>query len=273
MNRRSPAKPIEPNSEKLVAIAPFLRFCPQVMTLGVKASMGDYTPAERRLLLSAGRILFPTPRFAGILEAAGKETFPSDFTYTVQKSRLIQETLFQFLNCPHPYTRIYYGHQKRSIPESFSFPFRAMGPKLRDSVLTVSNMSDLRIVSEIYNPLLVQEILNYQELFRLVFIGYQCVGIIKRGSRETIGRAGRPMAAGSGRDIGVSPECFSREIVSRLEKLLEAARINMIAAEVGLISGDWRLIELNRPPVFWPTLEGEVFKSGVIARMIESKRF
>ena len=97
--------------EKLVAIAPFLRSCPHLITLGVRASMGEYTPCQRRMLLSASQILFPTPRFVGILQAAGKKTFPSALAYSVRKSRLIQEVLFQFLKCPHPLTASNYSFQ------------------------------------------------------------------------------------------------------------------------------------------------------------------
>ena len=113
--------------EKLVAIAPFLRSCPQLVTLGVRPSMGDYTPWQRGMLLSASQIFFPTPRFVRVLQAAGKKTFPSAFAYSVQKSRLTQEVLFQFLKCPHPFTRIYYGGQKSSILRRFFFSVSSNG--------------------------------------------------------------------------------------------------------------------------------------------------
>ncbi len=94
--------------ENLVAIAPFLRSCQHLVTLGIRPSLGDYTSGQREMLLSASQIFFPTQRFVRILQAAGKKTFPSAFAYSVQRSRLIQEVLFQFLKCPHPFTLIYY---------------------------------------------------------------------------------------------------------------------------------------------------------------------
>src|SRR5208337_1638471 len=82
--------------EKLVAIAPFLRSCPRLITLGVRASMGDYTPRQREMLLSARQIFFPTLRFVKILEAAGIKTFPSAFAYSVQKSGLYRRRCIRF---------------------------------------------------------------------------------------------------------------------------------------------------------------------------------
>lgn len=260
--------------EKLVAIAPFLRWCPQIITLGVRASMGDYTPLQRRMLLSASQILFPTPRFVRILQAAGKRTFPSAFAYTVQRSRLVQEVLFQFLKCPHPFSRIYYGRQKSSISENFSFPFRAMGPRVLDSAWTVSNACELRAVSEIYNPLIIQEALDYEECFRLVFVNYECVGIIKRVSnteRHRFDSHGNPIEPGLAQ--WVAPDCFNRNIASRLEKLFRSVQVNDVAAEIGITGKGWRLIELVRPPLSWPTSEGVAYRYELISRLIESNKF
>ena len=259
--------------EKLVAIAPFIHPCPQLVTLGVRPSMGDYTPRQRRMLLSASQIFFPTPRFVRILQAAGKKTFPSAFTYSIQKSRLIQEVLFQFLKCPHPFTRIYYGRQKSSIPEDFSFPFKAMGPKLVGGARLVSNAGDLHALAEIYNPLIIQEMLDYAECFRLVFVNYKCEGIIKRvSSWAQCGFNGRSVSPGPQLGQGIGLEFFSREIVSCLEKLLRSMQINDIAVEIGTTRRGWRLIELARPPLSWPTPEGLSNRHKLISHLIESNK-
>ena len=256
--------------EKLVAIAPFLSSCPQLVTLGVRPSMGDYTPRQRAMLLSAGQIFFPTPRFVRILQAAGKKTFPSAFTYSVQKSRLIQEVLFQFLKCPHPFTRIYYGRQKSSIAEDFSFPLKAMGPKTVGGVRLVSNAGDLQALTDIYNPLIIQEILDYTECFRLVFVNYKCAGIIKRvSSGAQCGFNSRRISPNPQLEQGVGLEFFSREIVSCLEKLLGSMQINDIAVEIGTTRRGWRLIELARPPLSWPTPDGVSNRHRLISHLIE----
>jgi hypothetical protein len=260
--------------DKLVAMAPLLRTCPGLITLGVRASMGDYTPGERKILLAARLIFFPTPRFAGILEAAGKKTFPSAFAYRVRKSRLAQEVLFQFLKCPHPRTRIYYGRQKSGIADDFPPPFLAMGPRISTGSRLVSGAHDLPALSVLHNPLIIQEIVEYEERFQLVFLDYECVGILK----WVPGRAQRSF---DGSEIPTAPrtvnreapEHFSREIVSRLEKLLRSVRLNDIAVEIGITRHGWQLIEFVRPPLSWPSHEGVAHRLRFICRLIESNRF
>jgi len=235
--------------------------------------MGDYTPLQRGMLLSASQIFFPTPRFVRILQAAGKKTFPSAFTYSVQKSRLIQEVLFQFLKCPHPFTRIYYGRQKISIAVDFSFPLKAMGPKTVGGARLVSNAGDLRALVDIYNPLIIQEMLDYAECFRLVFVNYKCAGIIKRvSSGAQCGFNSHPISPNPQLEQEVGLEFFSREIVSCLEKLLRSMQINDIAVEIGTTRRGWRLIELARPPLSWPTPEGLSNRHKLISHLIESNK-
>jgi len=225
------------------------------------------------MLLSASQIFFPTPRFVRILQAVGKKTFPSAFAYSVQRSRLIQEVLFQFLKCPHPLTRIYYGRQKSSIVEDFSFPFRAMGPKTVGITRLVSNTDDLRALSEIYNPLIIQEVLDFAECFRLVFVNYKCVGIIKRvSSGAQCGFDSHGISSSPQSEQGIGPKFFSREIVSCLEKLLRSLQINDIAAEIGTTRRGWHLIELARPPLSWPTPDGVNNRFRLISRLIESNK-
>ena len=236
--------------------------------------MGDYTPQQKRLLLSSRQIFFPTPRFVRILEAAGKKTFPSAFAYSVRKSRLIQESLFQFLKCPHPFTRIYYGRQKNSIVDDFPFPFRAMGPGTSDGARLISNGCDLRTLSEIYNPLIIQEALDYHERFVLVFINYECAGVVKRASS-----VGQRVLDGSRTfpnhpvDEGEVAKFFSGEVISCFEKLLRSVQLNDVAVEIGLTRQGWQLIELARPPLSWPSTEGVINRRQHISRLIEADKF
>ncbi|MGO9532040.1 MAG: hypothetical protein ACLP2X_06955 [Syntrophobacteraceae bacterium] len=260
--------------EKLVAIAPFLRSCPRLITLGVRASMGDYTPRQREILLSARQILFPTPRFVRILEAAGKKTFPSAFAYSVQKSRLIQEALYQVLKCPHPRTRIYYGRQKSSIPDDFPFPVYAMGPDMLGKAWLITNSSDLRAVSEIYNPLIIREMLDYEKHFLLVFINYECAGIVKKRPGE--GQHEFDCSGVSAHhtvEKGGFPRFLSGEVIAYIEKLLRYVQLNDIAVKIGLTCQGWQLIELVRPPLSWPSAEGVINRYRHISSLIESNRF
>ncbi len=257
--------------EKLVAMAPFLRACPQVTTLGIRSSLVDYTPQQRRMLLSARLVLFPTQRFVRVLQAAGRKTFPSSFAYSIQKSRLMQEVLFQLLKCPHPLTHLYYGRQKNSILEDFAFPFWALGPKKTDNAWLVSNERDLKEISGIYNPLIIQEMLHYSERFRLLFVNYECCGVLGRVCGEELRSFDScEIPSKTYLDRAVAPASFSGEIISDLERLLRSVQINDIVAEIGITRGCWRLIELLRPPVYWQTHTGLVNRFNLISSMIES---
>jgi len=222
-------------------------------------------------MLSAGLILFPSPRFAGILEAAGKKTFPSAFSYYIRKSRLAQEVLFQFLKCPHPCARVYYGRQKKAIADDFAPPFIAMGPRVSGGAQLISAGYEQSTLVGLYNPLIIQEIVEYEERFLLVFVNYQCAGILKRSpsdNRHAFDRLGRSTALAFHRVE--FPNRFSAEIVPWIEELLRSVNLNDIAVEIGLTGQGWQLIEFVRPPRRWPSNEGVVDRFGLICRMLES---
>jgi ribosomal protein S6--L-glutamate ligase len=235
--------------------------------------MGDYTHREREILLSANRIFFPTPRLAAVLEAAGKQTFPSAFAYRVYKSRLIQEVLFQFLKCPHPRTRIYYGRQKRGIADEFVPPFLAMGPDLRSGARLISGALDLQALSGIYNPLIIQESIECKARFQLVFVNYECAGIIKRATSRDLRALDTPesSAAPPLEDAEV-PESSSAEIVPLIGGLLRSVRLNDIAVEIAISGRGWLITEFVRPPLLWPSPEGMVNRHRHICRLVESNK-
>ncbi len=148
-----------------------------------------------------------------------------------------------------------------------------MGPKTVGSARLVSNTGDLQALSEIYNPLIIQEVLDYAECFRLVFVNYKCEGIIKRVSNGAqCGLDSHGISPNPQLEQGIGLEYFSREIVSCLEKLLRSLQINDIAAEIGTTRQGWRLIELARPPLSWPTPDGVSNRYRLISRLIESNK-
>lgn len=148
-----------------------------------------------------------------------------------------------------------------------------MGPKTVSGARLVSNAGDLRALAEIYNPLIIQEMLDYAECFRLVFVNYKCVGIIKRGSSGAqFGFNSHRISSNPQLEQGIGLEFFSREIVSCLEKLLRSMQINDIAVEIGTTRRGWRLIELARPPLSWPTPEGVSNRHKLISHLIESNK-
>ena len=244
--------------EPLVAIAPFLRSCSRVVTLGVRPSLGDYSRQERDLILSAGRIFFPTPRFVKIFEAAGKTTFPNGFTYKVRKSRIVEEVLFQFLGCPHPRTRIYYGRQKRSIPDHFSFPFLAMGEDKYGKAHLVTNVHELEEFAVRCNPLVIQENMEYDERFRIVFVNYDFVGMERIDSLKTDSRPACSV-----------PSSYPFEnLIGDVGRIVESAGLNDIAVDVGIRENEWSIIEFTKPPVLCPTPGGIVNRFEYISSLI-----
>ncbi len=256
----------------LAAIAPFLTSCPEVTTLGVRAAIADYAPAERQLLASARRIFFPTPRFAKIFEAAGKDVFPSAFTYRLRKSRLVQETFFQLCGAeapdggpslPHPRTRIYFGRQKQSIRSDFAFPFATMGPAASDGVRVVGNDAELSDEARRYNPLIVQEICPFEARVLLVFVNYRCIAAIRPGpGKNPPGFLDSAIAARPGLDV----------FTARLSRLLRFFRIGDIGVEAlqGRDSG-WLAAAMSRPPVRWQSPCGTFNRHRIIAGLIEKK--
>lgn len=147
-----------------VALACFLREDPRVVTLGVRPTLGDYTAEERRLLREAHRVLFPTMRFADVLEAGGCRCFPSAATYRYQRWRPLQWTLGAFLGLPMMRCRVCYGDKaKREIPRMFRLPFRVLGPRVgMDPVVCVDSWTAWEAVAGGSNPVIVSEWANYR---------------------------------------------------------------------------------------------------------------
>ncbi len=147
-----------------MALARFLRGDPRVVTLGVRPTLGDYTADERRLLREAHRVLFPTVRFADVLEAGGCRCFPSAATYRYQRWRPLQWALGAFLGLPMMPCRVCYGDKaKRQIRRMFRLPFRVLGPRSdKDPALRVDSWAVWDAVAGCSNPVIVSEWGDYR---------------------------------------------------------------------------------------------------------------
>ena len=243
-----------------VAIAPFLRFCPEVITLGVRACIGDYSEEEKALLRNASLIFYPTPRFSNTFEAAGKEIFPSAASCTFQHSRLHRELLFQVLNLPHPKSRIFFGsRQKASIPSHFAFPLLATGPSASSPVHLVEDLRGLRAVARKYNPLIVREETAWDERLRFIFIKYGCAGIQRLESGAAAPGTWTPVLGDSAR---------VREIAESSERMLRSLGVDEIALEWGRANDKWQICAMARPPLRWMMPEGEVNRFRHVAALI-----
>ncbi|GKT08079.1 hypothetical protein [Desulforhabdus sp. TSK] len=248
-----------------IALAPFLRSCPSVLTLGVRPAIHDYPPEEKELLRRAHRVFFPTPRYAGLFQAAGIPTFPLATTYHYQRSNVLQANLFQCLQWPHPHTRIYFGmRQKRNIPKDFRFPLWAMGRRVASAgAHFVEDLEALEDLSQRFNPLVVQEHIPWEDRIDLVCVHFQCVAALRCVSD------------------GAGPAAFAfippghlrlQEILEATHRLVHLAQLDDICVEWGYGRHQWQVIGLRRPPLQWMTQQGPVHRHRLIGSLIQEGR-
>ena len=143
-----------------------------------------------------------------------------------------------------------------------------MGPNTAHDWFTVTCTRELEDLAKRHNPLIIQEIKEYAERFRLIYVNYECIGVQKRTS--------------TGRGVDrIMPERldyvdaaeFSPDILCALHKLLTSVRLDDIAVEIGLSGQGWQIVALNRPPLSWQSPQGMVNRHHLISRLIESGVF
>ena len=114
---------------KAIALEKRLRHCRNVRTIGVKSNFRDYSREERETILAAPKIYYPSVFYADLLDAMGKDLFPSYHTYKCVQDKIKQTALFDLCAIPHPRTRIYYGkRQMARITADFPLPLVAKSP-------------------------------------------------------------------------------------------------------------------------------------------------
>jgi len=234
-----------------VALAPFLHFCPKIVTLGIRATIDDYSAEERSLLRSAERVFFPTPRFAYLFDALRIPTFPSYHTYRLQHSRVLQQILFAFGEIPHPATRIYFGRrQKALISKAFAFPLVAMGPQagLHKQHL-VDNPHSLEAFCRLYNPIIIQETVDWDTLLRLLWVHGDCLGALKRDRLKSSEASYEPVPIDQ-------PELGA--VIQMMQAFARKANLDDIVVEWGHAEDRWQVLGMIRPPVRWPLPEGKI---------------
>lgn len=244
-----------------VALASFLRSCPDVITIGIRSLIGDYTEEERALLARARRIFFPTIRFVDIFEAIGRPCFPSCFNYKVQRSRILQTTLLGYANWPHPPRRIYFGsRQKSRVPTEFSYPFLLMGPVARAGTRhLVRDETTFQKLAALYNPIIVQAHTPWRESIRLICVAFECIAAFR-----TVFEHGNP----SNTVPVQTDQVRSMHLWSDTGSLLTEARLDDIVVEWGLGEDGWGLIDMSRPPVSMQSPNGIIHRHDHICRLI-----
>jgi ribosomal protein S6--L-glutamate ligase len=103
--------------------------CHGVRLLKALPNFGDYSLEEQQWIRQAAKIYYPTKLFVDLFITMGKDIFPSRETYVYSGDKIKQTALFQFLQVPHPRTKVYFGKQKGDILKEFSLPFIAKVPR------------------------------------------------------------------------------------------------------------------------------------------------
>ena len=166
-------------TDKAIALEGRLRDCKNVLTLGVRSNFSDYSPREAELIRSARKIYYPSPFYADLFDAMGKQTFPSYHNYKCVQDKIKQTALFEMLNIPHPRTRVYYGkRQKNFITEHFMFPFVAKIPRgsaMGRGVYLIQDEKQLANYLNLTNVAYIQEYLPVDRDIRVIVIGDKVV--------------------------------------------------------------------------------------------------
>ena len=158
-----------------VALGMRLKQYPLINTLGFKPNFQDYSAQEKKLILNARRIYYPTAFYADLFNAMGKETFPSFHTYKFAQDKIKQTAIFNMLGISHPKTKVFYGKkQKQTILQSFAFPFiakKARGSAKGNDVYLIQNKQDISNYLKNKGPAYIQEYLPIDRDMRIIIIG------------------------------------------------------------------------------------------------------
>lgn len=194
-----------PNRLPAIALEGRLRKCRNVATLGVKPNWEDYRPEDRRRILEAGTIYYPSAFYVESFHLLGKRTFPSRMTYHFAQDKIRQTAQFGFAGIPHPRTRFFFGgRQKETILEYFKFPFVAKvarGSALGRGVFLIQNRDDLYRYLDGIRVAYIQEYLPSERDIRVVVIGARVAHAYWRVNatgdfRSNVFRGGRIELAG-----------------------------------------------------------------------------
>jgi ribosomal protein S6--L-glutamate ligase len=162
-----------------IALEHRLRHCRNVLSLGVRTNVSDYSNEEMLLIRQARKIYYPSSFYADLLDAMGKELFPSYHTYKCVQDKIKQTALFSLLGIPHPVTRVFYGRQRvEKITRAFPFPLIAKIPRgsaLGRGVFLVRNEEELAAYLDRSPVAYIQEFLSLKRDIRVVVIGQRVV--------------------------------------------------------------------------------------------------
>ncbi|SMC27623.1 hypothetical protein SAMN02746041_03019 [Desulfacinum hydrothermale DSM 13146] len=254
LESKAGAAPARPG--RLVALAPFLSHVRAVRTLGIRPRMADYTREERRALLGADRVLYPTPRFATVLEAAGCRCFPSAFTYSLWKDRTLQWRTAAYAQVPLPWHRICHGDRaKQDVLARWGLPLRAAGPRCpRDPVLTVDRLEQWEQACRTHNPLMVWRPVQAKAALEVFCV--QDVAVAWRLLDPEGHLAGE-------RTVSV------RQAVQATQRWFHEVRVSEALVRWVWTGDQWLFDALKRPPSRWRHGQGVCRRFQIIADLVE----
>jgi ribosomal protein S6--L-glutamate ligase len=228
---------------RAIALEARLKNCNNVVTLGVRTNFSDYSPAEATLIRDAHKIYYPTPFYADLFDAMGKTTFPSYHTYKCAQDKIKQTALFEMLNIAHPRTRVFYGkRQKRSIPQTFKFPFIAKIPRgsaMGKGVYFIHSEKELTDYLSLASPAYIQEYLPIDRDIRVVIIGNRIVHAYWRIAPHNEFRSN--VALGGTIDLEAVPEA-ARDLALQVARL---CRWNDFGIDICQHNGRCYVLEAN----------------------------
>ncbi len=230
------------NDRRYVALGARLRSVPEVITLGVRPTFFDYDQEERRLILTANIILFPTINYAQYLSTMGKRIFPSLETHLYADDKIKQTNLFQMLNIPHPRTKIYYPRHWCGILNDFDFPF--MGKIPRNSgrgrgVFLIRNTLELESYMRLSKIAYIQEYLPHDRDVRVVLVNYD--PILAYWRRVAPGNYRANLAQGAEMDFEGIPD----EAVALAREAALRCGFDDVGLDLIHCHDRWHLIEAN----------------------------
>jgi ribosomal protein S6--L-glutamate ligase len=152
--------------------------CPGVAIIQAKPNFSDYTPEEKQKIKAAEKIYYPTPFYVDLFMTMRKAIFPGRETYVYSGDKIKQTTLFDFLQIPHPRTRVYFGQQKKRILKDFPLPFIAKIPRgssMGCGVFLIRNDEELRRYLVRSSVAYIQEYLPLDRDLRVILINHQVI--------------------------------------------------------------------------------------------------
>ncbi|MCF8034479.1 MAG: ATP-grasp domain-containing protein [Desulfarculaceae bacterium] len=229
-------------TQPLVAIGRRLARYPQFLTLGPRPNLDDYPPEHLELIRQADTVFYPTELLAPQLAALGKRLFPSLACHLLEGDKIKQTTLFKLLGLPHPRTRVFYGRQRQTILDHFSFPFVAKKPRASSrgrGVFLIENQDQLSAYLAGNKVAYIQERLPIERDLRVVVIGFEPVCAYWRLPPEGEWRSNLAQGA------LVSFDNVPPAAVELAVHAARAADLDEVGLDLAVVSGEPLLLEFN----------------------------